>query len=102
MAEVPSDGINELNWTHPFSRDPYEWEIPIVGRLMENLRLVNLVRDELDTCVWAAPMSNSVFSSKSFFSILFNDHPLPNPVPISNMGIQQLPQELRLSPGFPV
>lgn len=40
MAKVISQGINEFDWNLPFTRDPHEWEIPIVGNLMEDLPLV--------------------------------------------------------------
>lgn len=51
VAKVISQGVNGLDWNLPFSRDPNDWEIPIIGNLMENLRLVFVDGDDSDSRV---------------------------------------------------
>lgn len=54
-----------------------------MGKQMEDLHLVFLDSDQEDTRIWSP--SNSVFSSKSLFSILIKDLSLTSQVLMSNL-----------------
>lgn len=77
IAEVLSQGPQGITWNLPFSHDLHEWEIPLVGQLMDDLNLVYISEEEADSCIWS-PSSNDIFSYKSFSSILVGiDQPHP-------------------------
>lgn len=62
--------------------------------LMKDLLLVFGSNDEGDTRIWV-PSPNSVFSSKSFYSILTNDHPLSSKVSMSNLWNSTAPPRVK-------
>lgn len=84
VVEVLSLGINGINWNLLFTRDLYEWEISIVGELMENLCLVFIDRADRDSRIWA-PSADDTFSFKSFFNILIPDQSFSPIIPVSNI-----------------
>lgn len=72
VADILSLNESCLYWNLDFTRDPYEWEIPLVGKLTDDLRLVFINSGEKDMQIWA-PSPNDIVSSKSFFATLSGD-----------------------------
>lgn len=55
-----------------------------MGNMMEELQMVFIDSDEVDTRIWS-PSANDILSSNSFFLILISDTSLPPLVPVSNI-----------------
>lgn len=84
VAEVLSPRPLGLSWNLPFTSDPYDWEIPIVGNMIDDPRLEFIDCDEGDSRVWS-PSADGMFSYKSFFTILISDTPSGPTIPVSNI-----------------
>lgn len=93
VAEVLSPGPLGINWNLPFTRDPYDWEIFIVGNLMEDLQLVFIDCDEGDSCVWS-PSVDGLFSYKSF-NMMISDSLSAQSTPVSNIWNSAAPLRVK-------
>lgn len=69
VEEVLSHTPNGLVWNLPFSGDLHDWEIPLVGQMMEDLKLVYIFGEVPDSHIWSL-FANGSFSCKSFYLVL--------------------------------
>lgn len=74
MVNVLSYDANGLLWILPFFRDIYEWEVPLVGNLINDLKMVYISSSDIDTRIWS-PSLDGLFSSKTFFNVLLKESP---------------------------
>lgn len=49
VSEIFSQGPQGLMWNLLFSRDPFEWEVELIGKLMDDLNLVYLSNSNEDS-----------------------------------------------------
>lgn len=94
IVEVLSQGSHGIEWNLHFVRDPYKWEISIVGKLMDDLYLVYVDSESKDTRVWA-PTADGIFSSKFFFSILTRDRSMFSCSSLSNIWTSVAPPTIK-------
>lgn len=66
VAEVMSHSPQGILWNLLFSRDLFEWEVELVGKLIDDLNLVYISRDGEDRWIWS-PSSDGQFSSNPSF-----------------------------------
>lgn len=73
VAEILSPRSNGSLWNLLFTCDPYEWEIPLVGNLVEGLKLVYISSKNEDSLIWS-PSPDGSFSSNLFLFVLIGNN----------------------------
>lgn len=69
VAKILSHDVNGLSWHLLFTRKLYEWEVPSVGNLMNDLNMIYISSSDRDSRIWS-PSLDGLFSFKSFLFVL--------------------------------
>lgn len=84
MFDILAHDGSSLSWNLRFTRDLFEWEVSLVGSLVDLLSSVYISDSDKDSRVWSL-FSNGSFSSKSFYHVL-SEEPLSQPsYPLQNV-----------------
>lgn len=77
-----------------FTQDLYNWEVSLVGNLMNDLHMVYISNSDRDSRIWF-PSLDGLFSSKSLLSVLSRES--PSLFPFHEIWSSAAPPRVRLS-----